>query len=160
MYKHTQQSPLHVLLYLPAIFLFFVAWQLRNDLPPSLVISVVAICLLVLSLTFQRLTVKDDDEFLDIHYGPLNWFGTRIRYADITDVNCGKSSWIDGWGIHFIPFRGWTINLWGFECVEITRGNKMIRIGTDDSENLAEFLRERCGLEPSAETANESKLPV
>ena len=151
MYHHTQQSPLHILLYAPAILLFFVAWQMRETTPPSAIALIVALVLIFFALSFQTLTVKCDEENLDVRYGPINLFGTRIRLSDVTAVRPGQSSWIDGWGIHFIPFRGWTINLWGFECVEIQRGKKTIRIGTDDSEKLAKFLLEKCGLNDFAE---------
>ena len=107
--------------------------------------AIAAVLLMVLALAFQTLTVSDHGEYLDVRYGPLNLFGTRISYDDITAVEQGKSSLIDGWGIHFIPFRGWTINLWGFECAKIWRGKKVIRIGTDDSKNLVEFIQERIG---------------
>ena len=143
MYEHVQKSPLHVLLYLPAAFSFVVAWQIRNDLAPSLIVLFVAFVLIVLALSFQKLKVSDEEDYLRIQYGPLNLFGTRIFYDEITDVEPGKSSLIDGWGIHFIPFRGWTFNLWGFECVKIKKGKKTIRVGTDDSKNLAEFVNGR-----------------
>lgn len=146
MYRHVQQSPVHFLLYLLSAFMFVFAWQLRGDVGPSIAVVVVAVVLLVLTLSFQTLTVSDNDgEYLEVRYGPLNLFGTRIAYCDITAVEQGETSLIDGWGIHFIPFRGWTINLWGFECAKISRGDKVIRIGTDDSKNLVEFLRERIG---------------
>jgi hypothetical protein len=38
-----------------------------------------------------------------------------------------------------------TYNLWGFDCVKLTLGQKIVRVGTDDAENLAKFLRERTG---------------
>ena len=144
MYHHVQQSPIHFLLYLVTAFMFVFAWQIRDDVAPSIVVLVVAAVMVFLSLSFQTLTVSDHEgQFLDVRYGPLNLFGTRIAYDDITAVEQGRSSLLDGWGIHFIPFRGWTINLWGFECAKISRGNKVIRIGTDDSENLVQFLREQ-----------------
>jgi hypothetical protein len=61
----------------------------------------------------------------------------------MTAVEQGQTSLIDGWGIHFIPLRGWTFNLWGFDCAKITLGSKVVRVGTDDAENLVTFLRER-----------------
>ena len=143
MYGHVQRSPLHFLLYLLTAYMFVFAWQIRADATPSIIVLVVAVVMFVLALSFQTLTVSDDGERLDVRYGPLNLFGTKIDYDDITSVEQGKTSLIDGWGIHFIPFRGWTINLWGFECAKIWRGKKVIRIGTDDSENLVKFLRER-----------------
>ena len=70
----------------------------------------------------------------------------RIRYADITGVEIGRTGIIDGWGIHYIPGRGWTYNLWGFDCVKLTLGRKIIRVGTDDAEDLVKFLREKTDL--------------
>jgi hypothetical protein len=145
MYQHTQRSPLHLLLYLPAGFSFFLAWQIRNDATPSIVVAILAVVLMVLAFSFQTLTVSDHGEFLDVRYGPLNLFGTRIAYRDITAVEPGTTSLIDGWGIHFVPFRGWTLNLWGFECVKLTRNKTTIRIGTNDSENLIDLIREKIG---------------
>ena len=48
----------------------------------------------------------------------------------MTAVEAGRSSLIDGWGIHWIPGRGWTYNLWGFGCVVIQQGKKTTRVGT------------------------------
>ena len=144
MYEHVQRSPVHLLLYLLSAFTFVVAWMIRSDAAPSVLAVIVAIVMFALALSFQTLTVSDHNgEHLDIRYGPLNLFGTKIRYRDITAVEQGTTSLIDGWGIHFIPFRGWTWNLWGFECAKISRGKRLIRIGTDDSEKLVEFLREQ-----------------
>ncbi|MEL7498639.1 MAG: hypothetical protein AAFN77_13615 [Planctomycetota bacterium] len=155
MYQHTQKSPLNLLLYLPAIFLFFVAWQIRENAPPSVTVAIIAIVLIVLALSFQSLTIRDDEDALDIRYGPLNFFGLRIPYDQITHAQPSNSSLIDGWGIHFIPLRGWTVNLWGFECVLISRKDKKdIRIGTDDSENLVAFLQSRSR---TIDTATEPK---
>ena len=149
-YEHLQRSPIHFLLYLLAAFMFVFAWQLRNDMAPSIAIGGVALILFVLALSFQTLTVSDHGEYLEIRYGPLNLFGTKIAYRDITAAEPGTTSLIDGWGIHFIPFRGWTMNLWGFECVNISRGDHVIRVGTDDSVQLANFLREQINTNSSA----------
>lgn len=143
MYKHVQHSPLHWLLYLLSAFLFFFVWQAQRNTAPALMIGVAAVVLLAFSLAFRTLTVSDRGEYLRIRYGPLNLFGTKIAYRDITAVEQGKTSVIDGWGIHFIPLRGWTFNLWGFDCAIIRRGDKVTRIGTDDAENLVKFLRAR-----------------
>lgn len=144
MYRHVQRSPIHFMMYLLTAFMFVWAWQIRDNVAPSGVVVVVAMIMFGLTLSFQTLTVSDlDGETLDVRYGPLNLFGTRIAYNEITAVEKGSTSVLDGWGIHFIPFRGWTINLWGFECAKIWRGDKVIRIGTDDSENLVAFLQDQ-----------------
>jgi hypothetical protein len=43
-----------------------------------------------------------------------------------------------------VPQRGWTYNLWGFDCVRLTmRNGRIHRVGTDDSDALYTFLQER-----------------
>lgn len=147
MYHHVQKSPLHLLLYVLALFVFFIAWEAPAFTTPGILLAIVAILLTVFALSFQTLTVSDGGDHLDIRYGPLNLFGTTIPYDEISSVEPGDTSWIDGWGIHFIPLRGWTFNLWGFECVNILLGERVTRIGTDDSEELVRFLKERVGID-------------
>ena len=62
-----------------------------------------------------------------------------------TCVEIGCTSILDGWGIHYIPGRGWTYNVWGFACVKLTLGRKVIRVGTDDADELAKAIRAKMG---------------
>jgi hypothetical protein len=108
----------------------------------ALVIAAVfALC----SLVFGSLTIRDDGDHLALRFGPLPVLRKMIRYADITAVEIGRTAIIDGWGIHFVPGRGWTYNVWGFACVKLTLGRKIIRVGTDDAEELAKVIREKIG---------------
>ena len=92
---------------------------------------------------FGSLTIRDEGECLALRYGPLPIIRKRIRYADITSIEPGRTKIIDGWGIHYILGRGWTYNLWGFGCVKLTLGRKVIRLGTDDGDNLLKFLHDK-----------------
>jgi hypothetical protein len=94
---------------------------------------------------FMWLRIRDEGEYLALRYGPLPLIRKRFRFADITAVEPGRSSILDGWGIHWMPGRGWTYNLWGFRCVTLRLGAKTVRIGTDDPEGLALFLRMKVG---------------
>ena len=62
------------------------------------------------------------------------------RHQDIEDPEVGRSRLIDGWGIHWVPGRGWTYNLWGFRCVQIKHLGRTVRIGTDDPGGLHEAI--------------------
>jgi len=95
---------------------------------------------------FGSLTICDEGDRLALHFVPLPLIRKTIRYADIAGVEVGRTSILDGWGTHYIPGRGWTYNIWGFDCVKLTLGRKITRVGTDDAEELAKFLRERTGL--------------
>jgi hypothetical protein len=70
----------------------------------------------------------------------------------MTDVERARSSIVDGWGIHVVPFRGTTYNLWGFDCVKLTVGRRTIRVGSDDAARLADFLTRRLAAEPNDST--------
>jgi hypothetical protein len=110
-----------------------------------IVLIVVGATVLVAALAFGHLTIRDEPEHLALRYGPLPLFRKRIPYEAITSVEPDRSSLIDGWGIHFVPWRGWIYNLWGFDCVKIQLGRRTIRVGSDDVDNLVDFLRHRIG---------------
>ena len=140
-YDHTQRAPLHWLLYPPAGLLLVMGWLNRGQPLLALALCGAATLMFALAFSFQHLRIRDEGSWLAIRYGPLPLFRTRISYADISSVELGRSSWIDGWGIHWIPGRGYTYNLWGFECAKLDMRGRTVRIGTDDAEKLIAFLK-------------------
>lgn len=140
-YYHRQELPLWIRLLQWVIACLLVLMGYADDQVPFYVGLIAATIFLGACAMFQSLTIRDEGASLLLEYGPLPAFWKRIFYAEITRVEPCQSSWIDGWGIHYVPFRGWTFNLYGFECVEICRGKRTIRLGTDDPENLAAAIR-------------------
>ncbi|MCG3149716.1 MAG: hypothetical protein PCFJNLEI_03181 [Verrucomicrobiae bacterium] len=126
-----------------ALVLALIGSGLTGVTPVGRVFTVVALILVALAYCFKTLTVQDERTHLAIRYGPVPVFSKRVSYAAMTDVKRARSTFLDGWGIHWSPGRGWTYNLWGFDCVEIRLGGKLIRIGTDDAEALAHFLQSK-----------------
>jgi hypothetical protein len=145
-YDHTQRGWLQHILFATAAVMVAGAWLAKEAPAVVLLTFAIAVLLVVSGLMFGSLTVRDEGEWLALRYGPLPVFRKRIRYADITSVEPGRSAIIDGWGIHYIIGRGWTYNLWGFACVRLTLGRKVVRVGSDDVDNLADFLKRACGL--------------
>ena len=143
-YAHTQKNPLWLLLLAIEVALIAIGWQQED--PLARIMIPVVVCVLVLATaSFSTLNVYDAGEKLEVRYGPLPVFGTSVAYADISAVRRARSKWIDGWGIHWLPSRGWTFNLWGMDCVELTIARRFLRIGTDDPEGLERWLIERTG---------------
>ncbi len=151
-YNRTQYGRWHYLLVvftaatLLAVWLTrrtFDAWLWPRELVMLDVVLVIAAIFALCGLLFGSLTIRDEGQWLALRFGPLPLIHKRICYAEITDVEAGRSRILDGWGIHYFPGRGWTYNIWGFGCVKLTLGRKIIRIGSDDAENLAKFLREK-----------------
>jgi hypothetical protein len=142
-YDHTQKSPLDDLLFAVAGAALICAWAFRHE--PLMIVFLILFAgiFLLLGLSFGHLTIRDEGQYLELRYGPLPVFHKRIPYSAITAVEPGRSSIIDGWGIHYVPGRGWTYNLWGFDCVKLSQGTHVVRIGSDDVPNLASFLHTR-----------------
>ena len=149
-YEHTQQAPLHYLLLLCAVGLLLLSHFSLPDVFSRWITDLVALVIVFFAFCFRHLTVRDETDALAVRYGPLPVFRTRIRYRDITAVARARSSWIDGWGIHYLPGRGWTYNLWGFDCVEISCGSRLVRLGTDDPAGLLAFLETRLAQAPAS----------
>ena len=143
MYSHTQTNPWQAFFFIMPAMATVAAWFLRSEPAVFAGAIVMSGLLLIVACSFQSLTVFDNGDHLRVRFGPIGLFGSRIYYRDITSAKAGLTALIDGWGIHYVPFRGWTMNLFGFECVKIAKGARVLRIGSDDSENLARFLTER-----------------
>jgi hypothetical protein len=146
-YSHVQKSPLDWLLASAAAGLALGAWALRAEVGPALAAGAMAAAAAFLAGSLAWLKVQDGGDALRVRYGPIPVLGTRIPYATIKGAEAGRTAIIDGWGIHWVPWRGWTYNLWGRSCVAIRTDRGVVRVGTDDPDGLARFLRGRAGLE-------------
>jgi hypothetical protein len=143
-YLHTQKAPLWLLLYGGAVACIVLAWILPPpaDSPGLIILLASALLLALASSACHDLTVADEGDCLAIRFGPLPLFRRRVRYDDIEQVEKGRSVFLDGWGIHYSVRGGWVWNIWGRDCVVVhLTGGRVLRIGTDDAENLISFLQ-------------------
>jgi hypothetical protein len=140
-YTHTQKAPLCLILYGSAALCFALGW-LVGSAPGSYIAAAVGLLIALLAPAFHHLTVTDQGDRLAIRFGPVPLFGRTVRYADIASVEVGRTLILDGWGIHYSIRGGWVWNLWGRDCVVVhLKNGGVLRIGTDDLDNLARFLR-------------------
>ena len=141
-YRHTQRAPLSLLLYLTAGGMLAAAVAMQAEDMARLVVGGVGVLMALAASSFHYLRVEDEGDVLAIRFGPLPLFAKTIRYDEMSSVEMGRTTWLDGWGIHKSLRGGWVWNLWGFDCVVIQHGSTT-RVGTDDAERLADFLRRR-----------------
>jgi len=144
-YYHRQRGFIGPLLFVVAAVETAALAFLRGQPGMQWLLGGLAALFAALGFCFQWLDVQGDAEALRVRFGPLPLFGARIPYVRITAAEPGRTSWIDGWGIHYLPGRGTTYNIAGFACVRLTVNGATVRIGTDDAEALAAFLRGRLG---------------
>ncbi len=144
-YSHTQKAPLCLILYASALACFVLVFII-GETPGIYIGGSVGLLIALLGPCFHHLTVEDQGEVLAIRFGPIPLFRRTVQYADIGSVEIGRTLLLDGWGIHLSIRGGWVWNLWGRTCVVVHfRNGGTLRIGTDDAENLVEFLRSRIG---------------
>lgn len=143
-YRHVQRAPLCLLLYGIAVVLFGVGWFLRDMPPIHILYPPLGVLLLILAASFHHLTVEEQGERLTISFGPIPLFRRSLKYDDIESAVVGRTTILEGWGIHLSLRGGWVWNLWGRDCIVIRLQNGgTLRIGTNDAENLVEFLQHR-----------------
>lgn len=144
-YEHVQRAPWGMgMLIAGALGWLLAAWshQSQAESGSTIVLIVVGSVLILAGLAFQTLRVADAGAYLLIQFGPLPLFRKRIRYDRIRSVEVGRTTLLDGWGIHLSLRGGWVWNIWGWDCVVVSH-HGITRIGTDDPEGLAAFLRSR-----------------
>jgi hypothetical protein len=141
-YSHKRTAPHCLILYGVGITPVTVAVLLGDDL--GIVIGgSVSLVLVLLASCFHYLAVEDRGDVLAIRFGPVPLFRRTVGYADIGSVEVGRTL-LEGWGIHLSIRGGWVWSLWGRDCVVVRlKDGGTLRIGTDDAENLACFLKRK-----------------
>jgi hypothetical protein len=146
-YDHTQRGMLHYLVGLSG-GLCLAGALVSGPGNPIFMVLVAAACLMMfIGACFVYLRIRDDGDRLSIRFGPVQTFGTSIRYENIAAVEPSRTTFLAGWGVHGLPFVGVVYNIHGYACVKVTfkRPHGLFRfrymaIGTDDPEGLAAFL--------------------
>lgn len=148
-YYHRQRGPLCLLIYVVAGILFVSAWFTQNNPPQpfmSLYLFAVGIVMTIGAAAIHHLTVADEIDRLRIRFGPLPLFQRTVQYEDILSAEVGRTTILDGWGIHLSLRGGWVWNLWGRDCVVLKLRKGILRVGTDDAENLTAFVKSRIAI--------------
>lgn len=142
-YQHTQTSPLYWILLAVSAGLLAGVWFVPIT-GAQVTLAASGVLVFLLAFCFQSLTVRDEGDGLSIAFGPLPLFRRRVVYAEVKRIEQGRTTILDGWGIHFSPSGGITWNLWGFDCVDIYfQDGRKLRLGTDAPEGLESFLKQR-----------------
>ena len=146
-YDHTQRGKLHWVCHVSSLATLLLTVLMVPREAAAIVYPIVGIAIAIIeffSFACVTLRVYDNHDHLALRFGPVPILNRQIFYRDIIGTKPGRSRFIDGWGIHYVPGRGWTYHLWGFDCVEITTtDHQVIRVGTDDTDGLDAFLQQR-----------------
>lgn len=144
-YRHVQFAELCLLLYLLAVIFLVLGLVLKNEPPILWLFLPIGLLMLLLAASFHQLTVEGQTDQLCVRYGPIPLFRRTIRYEHIDSAEIGRITIQDGWGIRTSLPGGWVWNLWGRDCVVLQLKNGVLRIESDDAQNLADFLKQKIG---------------
>ncbi len=103
----------------------------------------IGVVLLLAALSFAHLTVSDAGDRLRIAFGPLPLFRRSVPYGEVRSIRPGRSDFLDGMGIHWWPGRGWIWNIRSGGLVEIELEDGLLRVGSEDPEELVAHVRAR-----------------
>jgi len=123
--------------------LLVLGWFLRNEPVIQWVFPPTGLLMLILAASFHHLTVEDKGDRLSIRFGPIPLFRRSIKYENIVSVEVGRTTILDGWGIHMSFRGGWVWNIWGRDCVVLRLRKGILRVGTDDADQLSAFVDRR-----------------
>jgi hypothetical protein len=111
------------------------------DVPQRLAF-VAGTCVLVL-LMVGRFTVSVGEGHLAWRFGELGWPRWKVALDTITSVEVTTSTAWEGWGIRRTR-SGWLYNASGRQALRVNlRGGRTLRLGSDEPERLASFIRTR-----------------
>lgn len=144
-YRHTQHGPWYYIILLVLAFILILDAFLPGKPVPWWAYLIVAASVALPIFCFTSLTIYDAGDSLMVRFGPIPLIRKRIPYDAITHVEKGRTTWLDGWGLHYRTGWGWTYNVWGFDCVRVFCDRKIYNLGTDDPDGLLEFLQTKLG---------------
>ena len=104
---------------------------------------VISLLNVVVILLFYGLTTHVSNDLVVVSFG-IGLIKKRIRLDRIKSVEAVKTPWYYGWGIRIIP-NGILYNVSGLDGVELKFNdtNRVMRIGTRDSQNLKREIAKR-----------------
>jgi len=138
LYEHTQAGwPMRIAFAAASVMLIVLAAmpELSDEPAPPLVLVAAAAFTAVVGWTWGALTVRIEDEQLQVRFG-LGWPRKTLPLREIEAVEVTRTTFLEGWGLRRTR-RGWLYNVSGFDAVllHLTDGRSMM-VGTDEPRRL------------------------
>jgi len=113
--------------------------------------AVLVLTFTVCLLTFYKLTIIVDNTTVSFKLG-IGLLGKSYEISEIKSCKPVKNLWIYGVGIRKLP-NGWLYNVSGLKAIELRfkDSTKVIRIGTDRPDEIAEVIKDLIGTELESE---------
>jgi hypothetical protein len=158
--KYTQFGTLTLAIILPLLFVF-IGLLINSVLSSSqerfvylLLVFTFLICLLLM----YKLVIVINNTHITFKLG-IGFIGKSYKISEITSCKPVRNSFIYGWGIHLIP-KGWLYNVSGLKAIELRfkNSNKVVRIGTNQPDEIAGVIKELIGSETTEDNTAEYKI--
>ena len=148
-YKHTQMGIVIIVPVTVAIIVFLMFLAAGRVMVPVWSATVIVLMTPLMLALFGTLTVSVDGEMLLAKFG-VGLVRKSIPLSHIASFQSVRMRWLYGFGIHWIPSRGWLYNVSGLKAVEIImKSGKHTLIGTDEPDTLCGALEKSVPKEPA-----------
>jgi hypothetical protein len=141
-YEHTQVGLVTIIAVCAAAILLVIFLAAGRIVLPAWSAAVTLLVAPLALALFSTLTVSVDNKRVQLRFG-IGLIRKSIPLSHIASYAPSRLRWVYGYGIHWIPFRGWLYNVSGFKAVEIiTKNGRHTLIGTDEPEVLCHALQQ------------------
>ena len=158
--KFTQFGTFTVIIMSVLLIVFAILLVIRgfSAEPETYMYATLVFIFMVCLLNFYKLTIIVNNTTISFKLG-IGIFGKSYDISEIASCKPVKNLWIYGLGIHKIP-SGWLYNVSGFKAIELRfkDSTRVIRIGTNKPEEIAEAIKELIGSEPTEDNTPEYKI--
>ena len=111
-----------------------------DSTPAGWAVTATLVVIAAITVWFSKLAVTIQDTQLSAAFGQ----GRPRKVIDLSDVVTAtpvRNTLIQGWGIRKIS-GGWMYNVWCLDAIEFAMASgEIVRIGTNDTENLLASVR-------------------
>lgn len=141
-YSHTQIGWLSIIIMgLTIVSIISIMCIVPYNLVAFIIMAVVLAILVICLILFSFMAVTGNENRLEIRIGFI--IRKNFPLKDIVSCEVIKLPWYYGWGIRITP-DGWLCRVSGSDAVKINlRSGEQYLIGTDEPQNLAEFINGR-----------------
>lgn len=135
-----------LLLFIAPLLVILSPEELKNYIIPRVTVIIAIIFLLM-----YKLNITVSDEAVAFKFG-VGLFGKSYKLSEIRSCKPVSYSWLWGYGIRWLP-NGWLYNVSGTQAIELEFYNRsgIVRIGTDQPEEVAREINARIAANPNPE---------
>lgn len=142
-YSHRQHNPfIPMVLAIMLIVVMGALLTIPRGVDPGPLVTPVMLIIIVAALIgmLSRLTTRVESGIVTWYFG-FGFPRGKRTVSHIARAELTRTSFLEGWGLHWTIWHGWLWNVYGFQAVEIFGNDgSRVTIGTDDPQGFLDAI--------------------